>query len=153
MAKVKLTKKENEKIAKEAKGLERELLIDYLIESNDENIINSLDEVLILVKLIMGEEVAKQVREHIKSRKTELLEEKERKREQKKYDKEKSIIERLRDYGSLKKDNHWDEWYDIKHKIFDIEIDKRWLRHDFNTIRTGKGEIDDLLEIMKKFKS
>lgn len=159
MVKVKLTKKDRELIAITAKEYERELLIEYLLESSDENIIDSLNETLLLVKLIMGEEIAKQVLNISRNKEEEILAEKERVREEKEWVRSKeerddhtSIIERMHDYTRLKqRKNDWGDWGDAYKKIFDIEIiNKKWASTDLDMIQKSKV---DIMKIMEKFKS
>lgn len=57
---------EVDKIQQNANRKEKQLLIEKLTSSNDENVINALEEALITVKLIYGSEINKEVNSYIK---------------------------------------------------------------------------------------
>lgn len=83
MARTKLTKVEKNRILRETKKFKEKLIAKYFFKSDDENIINLANEARVLVKLIMAEEIAKQVQEYIKNKEIEILKDKERRHEQK----------------------------------------------------------------------
>jgi len=77
MKSIRLLKREKEDIRQNAKEYEREMLLELLTDSDDENIIALVDEVLVTVKMIHGEEIMEHVNVRIERDEQALIHQKQ----------------------------------------------------------------------------
>lgn len=77
MTKIKLSKSEKEQIRLNAKEYEREMLLEHLTDSTDENIVALVDEALVTVKMIHGDEIVEHMNVRIERDEQSLLRQKQ----------------------------------------------------------------------------